>query len=67
MKPDTLEYIYTLQDMFYQNRIKVYNKCTETLRSIQSYVWDEKKMQQGEDYPNKNCYDYRVVLFVFLL
>lgn len=57
VKPDTLEYIYTIQDLFYQNRIRVYNKCTETLRSIQSYVWDEKKVEKGEDYPDKSCYD----------
>ena len=58
IKPDTLEYIYTIQDLFYQNRIRVYHKCTDTLRSINSYTWDEKKAQQGIDYPDKNCYDH---------
>lgn len=65
IKPDTLEYIYTIQDLFYKNRIRVHNKCIETIRSINSYVWDEKKVEQGVDYPDKHCYDHPCDAFRF--
>ncbi len=65
VKPETLEFIYTIQDLFYQNRIRVHKGCTETLRSINSYVWDEKKVERGEDYPDKTCYDHPCDSFRF--
>lgn len=65
IKPDTLEYIYTIQDLFYQNRIKVYTKCTETLRSINSYCWDEKQVEKGKDMPDKSSYDHPCDAFRF--
>ena len=57
---DVLEGIRRVQTTIFEGRLWVHENCHNLLREFQSYVWDEKKAQRGEDEPVKkddHCLD----------
>ena len=52
--PDTFKDITTIQQLFNQNRFKIHQKCQNSIKQAQTYSWDTKAQQRGEDRPLKH-------------
>lgn len=50
---DVLDGIRTVSSFVGEGRYTVDPSCTETIKSYQSYIWDEKAQKRGEDKPLK--------------
>ena len=58
--PDTYRDINTIQDLINNNRFKIHQSCTNSITQAQTYSWDLKAQQRGEDKPmkiNDHCCD----------
>ena len=51
--PDTYEDIKTIQNLFNLNRFFIHQRCKNSITQAQSYCWDIKAQQRGEDKPLK--------------
>lgn len=51
--PDTFEDITTIQNLFATNRFFIHESCKNSITQAQSYSWDIKAQQRGEDKPLK--------------
>ena len=51
--PDTYEDIKKTQDLFNNNRFLIHQDCTNSISQAQTYSWDKKAQQRGEDKPLK--------------
>lgn len=51
--PDTFEDITTIQNLFATNRFFINASCENSITQAQSYCWDTKSQQRGEDKPLK--------------
>lgn len=51
--PDTLDCIRRLSSLFHENRLRIHESCTETIKQVQGYEWDLKASQKGLDRPVK--------------
>ncbi|WP_295588790.1 PBSX family phage terminase large subunit [uncultured Methanobrevibacter sp.] len=51
--PDTYEDITTIQNLFANNRFFINSKCKHSITQAQSYCWDTRAQQRGEDKPLK--------------
>lgn len=51
--PDTFEDITTIQNLFATNRFFINSSCKNSITQAQSYCWDTKAQQRGEDKPLK--------------
>jgi PBSX family phage terminase large subunit len=52
-KPDLLESIEKINNLFYHNQLRIHSRCTNLIRSIESYEWNIKKAEAGVDEPVK--------------
>ena len=50
---EVLDGIRFVSQMLNNGSLKILSKCTHTIQEIQSYVWDDKAAQRGEDKPKK--------------
>lgn len=52
-KPDTLQCIYDLQNLFSKDQIFIVDNTDnkQLIQDLQAYSWDPKKSEKGEDYP----------------
>lgn len=58
--PDTYEDITTIQDLIANRRFKIHVDCVNSISQAQTYSWDKKAQQRGEDKPlklNDHCPD----------
>lgn len=58
--PDTYEDITTIQNLFATNRFFINSSCKDSISQAQTYSWDIKAQQRGEDKPlkiNDHCPD----------
>ena len=58
--PNTYRDINTIQDLFNNNRFFIDPKCKDSIKQAQTYSWDIKAQQRGEDKPlkiNDHCPD----------
>lgn len=58
--PDTYEDITTIQNLFATNRFFIHSSCKNSISQAQTYSWDIKAQQRGEDKPlksNDHCPD----------
>ncbi|MDO5827285.1 MAG: PBSX family phage terminase large subunit [Methanobrevibacter sp.] len=58
--PDTYEDITTIQNLFATNRFFINSSCKNSISQAQTYSWDIKAQQRGEDKPlkiNDHCPD----------
>lgn len=58
--PDTYEDIKTIQNLFATDRFLIHKDCTNSISQVQTYSWDKKAQQRGEDRPlkiNDHCPD----------
>ena len=58
--PNTYEDITTIQNLFANNRFFIHLKCKNSIAQAQTYSWDLKAQQKGEDKPlkiNDHCPD----------
>lgn len=58
--PDTYEDITTIQNLFATNRFFINASCKDSITQAQTYCWDIKAQQRGEDKPlkdNDHCPD----------
>lgn len=53
-KPDTLECISNISSLFYQDYIRIHNRCSNTIECLHGYEWDSKAAARGEDKPLKS-------------
>lgn len=51
--PNTLECIQVMSQLFHENKLRIHESCTETIKQVQGYEWDLKASQRGEDKPVK--------------
>lgn len=51
--PDTYEDITTIQDLIANRRFKIHISCKNSISQAQTYSWDKKAQQRGEDKPLK--------------
>ena len=51
--PDTFKDINRIQDLFNNQRFFIHESCTNSITQAQSYCWDSKAQQRGEDKPLK--------------
>jgi len=51
--PNTYEDIKTIQNLFATNRFLIHKDCTNSISQAQTYSWDKKAQQRGEDRPLK--------------
>ena len=51
--PDTYEDIHTIQDLIANRRFKIHVNCRNSIEQAQTYSWDKKAQQRGEDKPLK--------------
>ena len=51
--PNTYEDITTIQKLIATRKFKIHEKCKNSLRQVQTYSWDKKAQQRGEDKPLK--------------
>ena len=51
--PDTFEDITTIQDLIANRRFKIHESCIHSIEQAQTYSWDKKAQQRGEDKPLK--------------
>lgn len=52
-KPDTYKDISTIQDLFTTQRFFLHKSCKDSIKQAQTYSWDLKAQQRGEDKPLK--------------
>lgn len=52
-KNDVLDGIRCVSNFLNNGTLKILSCCKETLKEMQSYVWDERAAQRGEDKPKK--------------
>jgi PBSX family phage terminase large subunit len=55
-----LDGIQSVSTLLENEKLFIHEGCTETLREMSSYIWDEKAQQRGEDKPvkdNDHCLD----------
>lgn len=52
-KPDTYKDINTIQNLFSNKRFFIHEGCKESIKQAQTYSWDLKAQQRGEDKPLK--------------
>lgn len=50
---DVVQGIEKVIDVMKRGRLFVLNKCSNLIREIEGYVWDDKKSEKGEDAPMK--------------
>ena len=58
--PDTYEDIKKIQNLFSNDKFKIHQDCTNSISQAQTYSWDKKAQQRGEDKPlkiNDHCPD----------
>ena len=58
--PNTYEDITKIQNLISNERFKIYKDCTNSISQAQTYSWDKKAQQRGEDKPlkiNDHCPD----------
>ena len=58
--PDTYRDINIIQDLINNNRFHIHTSCKESIKQAQTYSWDVKAQQRGEDKPlkvNDHCCD----------
>ena len=58
--PNTFEDITVIQNLFATNRFLIHEDCTNSISQVQTYSWDKKAQQRGEDRPlkiNDHCPD----------
>ena len=58
--PDTFRDINIIQDLINNNRFKIHQSCKNSITQAQTYSWDLKAQQRGEDKPlkiNDHCPD----------
>ncbi len=51
--PDTYRDISRIQDLFNNNKFYIHNSCTNSIKQAQTYCWDTRAQQKGEDKPLK--------------
>ena len=51
--PNTYEDIKVIQDLITNRRFKIHTSCVNSIAQAQSYAWDKKAQQRGEDKPLK--------------
>ena len=51
--PDTFKDINRIQDLFNDNKFHIHSSCKNSITQAQSYCWDAKAQQRGEDKPLK--------------
>ena len=51
--PDTFKDINRIQDLFNNNRFHIHTSCRNSITQAQTYCWDTKAQQRGEDKPLK--------------
>jgi PBSX family phage terminase large subunit len=51
--PDTYRDIHTIQDLINQDRLHIHESCKNSIKQAQTYSWDIKAQQRGEDKPLK--------------
>lgn len=51
--PDTFKDIHTIQNLFNNNRFYLHKSCKNSITQAQTYSWDLKAQQRGEDKPLK--------------
>ena len=58
--PDTYGAIETIQNLIAEKRFKIFKTCKESITQAQTYCWDLKASQKGQDRPlkiNDHCPD----------
>lgn len=51
--PDTFKDIHTIQDLISQDRFYIHSSCKNSIKQAQTYSWDIRAQQRGEDRPLK--------------
>jgi PBSX family phage terminase large subunit len=51
--PDTYRDINRIQDLFNDNRFHIHKSCKNSITQAQTYCWDTRAQQRGEDKPLK--------------
>ena len=51
--PDTFKDITRIQDLFNNRRFFIHESCKDSITQVQTYCWDVKAQQRGEDKPLK--------------
>ena len=51
--PNTYEDINTIQNLIATRKFKIHESCTNSIEQAQTYSWDKKAQQKGEDKPLK--------------
>lgn len=51
--PDTYKDINRIQDLFNDNRFHIHTSCHNSITQAQTYCWDTRAQQRGEDKPLK--------------
>lgn len=51
--PNTYDDINTIQNLIANRRFKIHVSCTNSITQAQTYCWDKKAQQRGEDKPLK--------------
>ena len=51
--PDTFKDINTIQDLINRERFHIHKSCKNSIKQAQTYSWDIKAQQRGEDKPLK--------------
>lgn len=58
--PNTYEDITSIQNLIATRRFQIHESCTNSIKQAQTYSWDTKAQQRGEDKPlkiNDHCCD----------
>ena len=51
--PNTYEDITAIQNLIANRKFKIHVSCINSINQAQSYAWDKKAQQRGEDKPLK--------------
>ena len=51
--PDTFKDINRIQDLFNNNKFHIHKSCKNSITQAQTYCWDTRAQQRGEDKPLK--------------
>ena len=51
--PNTYEDIKTIQNLIANRQFKIHSSCKNSISQAQSYAWDKRAQQRGEDKPLK--------------
>ena len=51
--PNTYEDITAIQNLIANRKFKIHKSCVNSITQAQSYAWDKKAQQRGEDKPLK--------------